>query len=144
MAYELLKKRLAKQEIEWLKETYGAAFSAMFDQWTNKLCEKAVGGGEIEDAADLERIVDDLFNEKMPSDLRHSWSQAKASGWLDRAKALLAVIRNRRPPWRTRVVERHDLPGVAGQRKPVAVRMYLSIDDVNKRVIIRAVDQLES
>ena len=62
---------------------------------------------------------------------------------MEKLKAMLAIIRNRRPPWRARVVERHGLPGLDGQVN-VAVRIYFTIDDVEKRVVIRAVDQLES
>jgi hypothetical protein len=143
MAYDLFKERDAAGEIRWLKETYGQAFSEAFDVYAQYLCVQAAQSNEFKDAVDLDKVLDDLSEGKIPSDLKRSWEEMKKAGWLDKAKALLSLIRNVRPPWRARVVEWHGLPGLGGQIT-IAIRVYFTIDDVKKRIVIRAVDQLES
>lgn len=143
MAYELFYERDAKGEVTFLKETYGQSFVKAYDAWTNALAQQVDSKEELSGAADLEKILEDLLTEELPSDLKTTWARFKSAPLIEKCKAFVAVIRNRRPPWRAPVVERHDLPGLDG-RILVAVRLYLSIDDVKKTVVVRMAEQLPS
>jgi hypothetical protein len=143
MAYELFYERDAKGEVTFLKDTYGQSLVKAYDEWTNALAAQADSNQELSGAANLEKILEDLLTEELPSDLRTTWARFKSAPLIDKCRAIIAAIRNRRPPWRAVVVERHDLPGL-DSRIMVAVRLYLSIDDVKKNLVVRMAEQLPS
>jgi hypothetical protein len=142
MAYSVQYQRDAGAERDYLRNTYGQSFREGYDQWVNSMATRAAENDKFEDAGDLPTVLDDALDDNKLADWKRSWQVFQSAGFLDRVKAFLSVLQRRRPPQRALILENHSLPGLGGVLT-LAVRLYVEIDDVNKKIVIRMVEHLK-
>lgn len=142
MAYSVRYQRAAGAERDYLKDTYGQSFREAYDQWVILIATRAAANDKFEDAGDLPAVLDDALDHNKLADWKQSWQEFRSAGFRDKIKAVLSVLRRRRPPLRTLIMENQKLPGLDGYLT-LSVRLYLEIDDVNQRIIVRLVEHLK-
>jgi len=142
MAYAVRYQRDAGAERDYLKETYGQSFREAYDLWVISIATRAAENDKFEDAGDLPTVLDDALNDNRLADWKQSWQVFRSAGFRDKIKAVLSVLRKRKPPLRSLILENHGLPGLDGVLS-LAVRLYFEIDDVNARILVRVVEHLK-
>lgn len=96
MPYKKMVRASAKEEREYLCNTYGSDFCRDFEMWIEYLVSSC-----NESRVTLDAEFESLLNEEHPR-WGYAWKKFADATALDRIKALKAVIAERRPPWEMR------------------------------------------
>lgn len=134
MAYGVRFRKSAKAELEELLGTYGQSFTDGLRLWFAEIAKRAEPGN-ASNPSDLDEYVDvaERLTEVFGEDLRGLFQKWKNQKLVDKLKALVALAKNRRPPW-TLCYERQHV--VALERVLVCVEVFYEINDVEKIVVI--------
>jgi hypothetical protein len=140
MPYDIRYQRDAKADLDSALGTYGADFQADMMGWLAQLAKEAEAK-EHTLSLDFEQVLGTL--EQVASSTtgswQHSWRRFKGATWATRARAILALVRLRKPPWELRA-SRHWFHVLGSFNAEVFV--YFEVDHVNKRIIVRLFDGL--
>lgn len=103
MAYRIRYKKRAREEADHLRETYGPEFAAEFDKWQRFLAEAAEQGTD-DGSVDAFEFLHDLQDQEKPSSQwDYSWEQFRKADGYAKLQALVAVLKERCPPWEFRM-----------------------------------------
>jgi len=84
----------AKREAQWLCQTYGADFTRAFNKWRDSIVEFLPNKPSSLPLIPLEDVLD-----RDHSIWGYVWKTAKDKTVFQRIKALMSVIRDRKPPY---------------------------------------------
>ena len=103
MAYQIRFYEGAKQELEACRQTYSPHDAKKIDDWLMDIAEASELGNESI-SQDAFELLEELEKEK--GEWKCSWDHWKAADGTQKLKALLKVLRTRKPPWRYRMTMR--------------------------------------
>jgi hypothetical protein len=133
--YQVKYQRNAARERDWLCHTYGDSFRHGYSAWLTELSEDLAQGRD--DAHfDLQEVLDAIEKENL-SNWHRSYKRFLEAGYRDKLRALLAVLRNRRPPWQLRGAAR-VIMGLDGLVL-INVNLVLDVSDTDGLLVIRQV-----
>jgi hypothetical protein len=101
MPYATRYRERAKRELEHFTGPYDEEFRQALHSWLNQLAAEAQGKNYSLsiDALDLLNAVEEGAD---PGDWPGAWKRWKEASWRDKLRALLVILRKRRPPWEFR------------------------------------------
>lgn len=106
MPYKIRFRRRAKQELV-LAQSYSAEFGEQLNQWLIDIAVSIVPGKK-DFAIDMTVVLEagiDLIPEGT-SPWKTSWSRFCTAGHLEKLRALVALVKKRRPPWELQTTSR--------------------------------------
>lgn len=140
MSYRIRFLRSAKAELEKCCRAY-ACMGEPLSAWLGALAQEA----ELHE----ERLSFDIANlpvylSRVVSPIESSWQATRErfqeATWTEDMKAILEIIKTRKPPWQLRASWRVFLvPGVASHCMPV---VFFDVDHVGKQIVVRLFDGL--
>lgn len=139
MAYRIKFERRAKEELTRAQDTYGTDFREESNGWLKQLAyeaERQTYSISI-DTQELAESALEALEKK--TDWQYSWRRLLNSSWKTKLRALLAVVKKRRPPY-----EQRSAPGrfVILGSFDADVTAHFEIDHAQKCVIFRLFDGL--
>lgn len=137
MAYKQCYERTSKDELESSCSIYGGTFSSHIHEWLSELANDELCKNDVE-AIDFSSLVE-IAATSPPSSWKQSWRRFLNANLVEKFKAILSFIKNRRLPWELRVAQRRFTVITTFQ---VEVVVFYELDHVNKRIIFRLFDGL--
>jgi hypothetical protein len=139
MPYKVRFRESAKEEYETCCKTYpnirdilSAQLEALADEAEKNKHESSLDLNKIlpEDIDDLKRLVNG-------SDIKLSWEKFKESGFWEKIKACLIIVKKRRPPWELRC---SDFLFTYSEIVPFEFLIVYELDHVNKELVVTLLD----
>lgn len=90
-----------KAELEMAYEIYGSRFKGEFTEWL-ELIATAAANPQDTNTLDLLEVLENAENWK--EDVRLSFQELCKTNLLGKIRALLSIVRRRKPPWQLRTV----------------------------------------
>jgi hypothetical protein len=140
VVYDIRYERAAKAELEAALGTYDAEFGGTVMRWLADLASEAQARGHSlsTDFEDLLATAEQVVRESGGS-WGLSWQRFREAGWVQRVRAVIALVRNRKPPWELRASRRlFRVLDAFGTE----VLVFYEVDHVGKRIVIRLFDGL--
>ena len=135
-SYTVKHHRDAAKERDWLFATYGESLREGYNNWMKELQDNA-GAKQLADwTVDLEVAFDDLQKQRLP-DWARSFKRFQQAGFREKLRALLSVVKNRRPPWQLKAASR-PIPGLDGVIL-ISVGIVFDINDIERIIAVRQV-----
>lgn len=131
--YRICFERKAREQLDNCCNDYGEEISADLWKWLEGLAESAEAKALDSCSSDFVEFLDNLTSDLEKSDLPFSIKKWKRENFLTKIKAVLVLIRQRRPPWQLR----HAYRSIQVFYRPVEVHAICEIDNVQKKLIVR-------
>ena len=137
MAYDIKYRKRAKNEVNYLRSTYGQNFSDELDRRLQVLAEAAEKMDYSQSIGGLESLLQ--LDELPPTSSAWGYSlrRFRESGFRDRLHALVVILRKKCPPWEFRFAS-YVLPLL--DRIPCEVQFFYEIDHVERRLIFTVIE----
>jgi len=140
MSYRIRFQRSAKAELDQCCRVYACMGGALL-AWLGTLAQEA----ELHE----ERLSFDIANlpaylsrvvSPIESSWRATWERFQEATWTEDMKAILEIIKTRKPPWQLRASWRvFPVLGGASHCMPV---VFFDVDHVGKQIVVRLFDGL--
>ena len=131
--YRIRFERRARQQLDQCCSDYGDEVCGELWTWLERLAEAAEANTLEGCSADFLLFLEELAGEIEQGDLAFSLQTWKRKDWLTKLKALITLIRGRKPPWQLR----HASELVRVFSQSVEVYVICEIDHVNRSLIVR-------
>ena len=142
--YTVKHHRAAATERNWLCETYGQSFRSGYARWMDELADRSAEVRGDANAFDLEEWLGaieqqtfDAIQNKSLANWARSLKKFRQAPYLEKLRALLAVVRNRRPPWQLKGSHR-AIMALDGQLA-INVGLVFELNDAARLVVVRQV-----
>lgn len=140
MPYRIQYSSSAKEEVNFLLETYGSEFRESFYDWLRVLADEAERRTWASSIDAIELLETILSNGDSPwKDLvsKTTWDRFRELSFVDKVRALITMARKRCPPWQFRAANNWLL---ALSSIELELSIYYLIDHVEQRLIVYVVD----
>jgi len=131
--YRIRFERKSREQLDKCCADYGKEVCDELWGWLHELAESAEANTLDSCSADFVQFLDDLANDIDKGDLPFSLETWREKDVLTKIRALITLIRRRRPPWQLRHAYRH----VRVFFESVEVHVICEIDNVQKTLIVR-------
>jgi hypothetical protein len=126
----------AARERDWLFSTYGESFRTAYNDWMDEIARWAAINKE-DGWFDLDQMLACLLEEGELPNWARSLKRFRQAGVREKLRALVAMVKKRRPPWRLKAASR-PIPGLDDQLL-IDVGIIFDINDVDRLIVVRQV-----